>query len=226
MKILCIADIHGDREAAKKARLYAEANGIDTLLILGDFPGYGVFHNIEQSIKEVEETLNIFNGLHVLAIPGNCDPQKTPEIFEKRGVNLHEKIRALEGVKVIGFGGSNVTPFETPFEMEEDEIYSRLEALLRLVSDGNVIIAVHCPPKDTRCDQIGGGLHAGSSSIRKVVEEFKPGLVVCSHIHEAGGASDRIGPTGVANIGRLSNGSIGVIDIGKEVSLTLLNIGK
>ena len=41
MKILCIADIHGDIEGVRKAKEYAEKNGIKDVLILGDFPATG-----------------------------------------------------------------------------------------------------------------------------------------------------------------------------------------
>ena len=228
MRILCIADIHGDLEAAKNARCYAAENDMDTILILGDFPGHGVFHNTEMSRETVVKVLDVFSGLRVLAIPGNCDPQMIPDLFEKRGVNLHEKVKEVDGIRIAGFGGSNVTPFSTPFEMGEEEIYQRMEKLTAPLSGGGdrVILAVHCPPKDTNCDQTLAGTHAGSSSIRKIIEEVQPALVVCSHIHEAGGALDVIGRTNIANIGRLANGNVGIVKADGKIEIELKNMKK
>ena len=165
-------------------------------------------------------------GFPVLAIPGNCDPLDAPEIFGKRGVNLHERSEDVDGIVLAGFGGSNVTPFGTPFEMDEEEIFSRLKSLLEPLKGRKMILAVHCPPKDTESDKTSTGLHAGSTSVRKAVTEYSPSLVVCSHIHEAGGSTDRVGSTVIANIGRLGKGSVGVINIDRDISITLTNMGK
>ncbi|MBN2251696.1 MAG: metallophosphoesterase [Candidatus Altiarchaeota archaeon] len=215
MRILCIADIHGDIEAAGKAKEYAIKNAADLVLILGDFPGHRVFHNIELALKEAGDILDVFKGLNVLAIPGNCDPQGIPLLFEERGVNLHEKVRQVDCVTLAGFGGSSPTPFDTPYEMSEEEMYSRLKVLMERVEDKDrMVLALHCPPKDTKCDAAGSGTHAGSASVRGIIEEFQPALALCSHIHEAGGSTDVIGKTRIANIGRLSAGRIGVMETG------------
>lgn len=211
MKILCIADIHGDLAGVRAAGKYAGENGIKDILILGDFPGHGVFHNIVTSIEQIRSALDELSGFSVLAIPGNCDPQRTTEVFDEYGVNLHEKVKEIGGARIVGFGGSNITPFGTPLEYSENEIYERLSKIMP-PAGGKTILAVHCPPIDTRCDQTGSGMHAGSSAIRRIIEEFQPDLAVCSHIHEAGGSSDAIGTTKVANIGRLANSRIGLIE--------------
>ena len=48
--------------------------------------------------------------------------------------------------------------------------------------------------------------------IDKVVEEFQPDLVVCPHIHECDGRTDKIGETKIANIGMLGSMRYGIID--------------
>jgi len=220
MKILCIADIHGDVEGVKKAGEYAKKNGIKDILILGDFPGHGVFNNIVTSMEQIRIVLGELKGFNVMAIPGNCDPQNSSDLFEEYDVNLHEKVLDMDGVKIIGFGGSNITPFGTPSEYSENEIYERLKKLMP-EKIGKTILAIHCPPMDTNCDKTGKDMHAGSSAIRRIIEEFQPDLCVCSHIHEAGGSIDRIGETTVANIGRLGNSLIGVIEIGENIEIAL-----
>ena len=224
MKILCIADIHGDIEGVRKAREYAEKNSIKDVLILGDFPSHGMFHNIDMSLGEIRLALDQLKGLNVLAIPGNCDPRNSPELFERLGVNLHEKIKEIGGIELVGFGGSNITPYGTPFELPEEEIHSRLVKLFSFLPQAKTVLAVHCPPRDTNCDITGNGMHAGSNAVRKVIEEFQPDLAVCSHIHESGGSTDVIGRTKVANIGRISYGFIGVLELEKSVGIELRNM--
>ncbi len=224
MKILCIADIHGDRDSVREAKKFAEDNDIDMVMILGDFPGYEVFRNKELNMREIKSILNGFQNLNLLAIPGNCDHPEALDLFDDLGINIHERIRDINGIKLVGFGGSNITPFNSPFEMEEEEIYNRLKNLMDKVKDNKVILALHCPPRDTNCDRTTNGTHVGSSSIRKIIEKFQPFLAVCSHIHEAAGLTDRIGKTQVANIGMLSHGNIGIIETDDEIKIELRNL--
>lgn len=224
MKILCIADIHGDRDSVREAKKFAEDNDIDMVMILGDFPGYGVFRNKELSMKEIKSILNGLQNLNLLAIPGNCDHPEVLDLFNDLGINIHEKLKEINEINLVGFGGSNITPFNSPFEIEEEEIYSRLKNLMEKVKGNKVILALHCPPKDTNCDRTVNGAHVGSSSIRKIIEEFQPFLAVCSHIHEAAGSTDRIGKTQVANIGMLSHGNIGIIETDGEIRIELRNL--
>jgi len=219
MKILCIADIHGDIEGVKAARGYAEKNSIKDALVLGDFPGHGVSRNIVMSMGAVRNAMEALKGLNILAVPGNCDPQTTPKLLDEYSANIHGRVAEFEGVSLVGFGGSNITPFGTPLEYSENEIYNRLEKLIP--RDKRVVLALHCPPADTECDKTGDGGHAGSIAIRRIIEEFQPELALCSHIHEAGGSQDTIGKSVVANIGRLSDGRIGIVDIGNRATIWL-----
>lgn len=200
-----------------KVREFVDSECIDLVLILGDFTGYGVFRDRESSIKQAESILDSIRDLNLLAIPGNCDQPEILDLFNDLGINLHGRVEEFGGVRIVGFGGSNITPFNSPFEMIEEEIYSRLRDVLGSVGGKRIILALHCPPRDTNCDMTGEGAHVGSSSVRRIIEEFQPALAVCSHIHEAGGSSDRIGKTRIVNIGMLSRGNIGVINVGDDI---------
>jgi len=224
MKVLCLADIHGDIPAVKKAAEYAKRNGINHALILGDFPSHGAFRNIELSTKAVKDSFMALEGLQVMAIPGNCDLADSPSLFDELGINLHKKTIELEGWTIAGFGGSNITPFDTPFEMDEDEMYAGLRDLLAPLARESTILAVHCPPKDTNCDMNYAGTHAGSSGIRKAIEEFSPHAVLCSHIHESGGLRDEIGKSLIANIGPAGKGRAGIIELGKSIEISLQQV--
>lgn len=42
----------------------------------------------------------------------------------------------------------------------------------------------------------------GSKGLKKAVDEFKPDLLLCSHVHEAEGIEEMLGKTKVINVGK------------------------
>ena len=54
------------------------------------------------------------------------------------------------------------------------------------------ILLTHAPPYGTKTDTLPSGEHAGSTSIRKIIEEYQPTLNLCGHIPESRGI-DQIG---------------------------------
>lgn len=221
MKFLCLADIHGDREAVEKLKEFARVREIENILILGDFPAHGNFNSIKDG-KFVLATLREFN---LMVIPGNCDSRELIPLLQEQGVSLHDAVKFLPGteIKIAGFGGSSPTPSNTPLEFEEDYLYEKLSQLLTSgINKEKFILATHVPPKDTNCDLTSSGEHIGSLAVRKIVEEFQPSLVLSSHVHEAAGKKDKIGKSTIANIGKLGEGHLGIIEIvNGEITLEL-----
>ena len=55
-------------------------------------------------------------------IPGNCDPREILQTLEESdAVSLHGSTMTLGKMTLTGVGGSNETPFGTPYEFSEDE---------------------------------------------------------------------------------------------------------
>lgn len=224
MRILVAADIHGDMGGVEKARRYAVDNEIDTILLLGDFPAYGDLRDEERNLGWSSRVLDELSDFRLMAIPGNCDSLGVIEEFDKRGINLHERIEIFKETSIAGFGGASPTPFNTPFEMSDDEVYRRLRDLMQKIETVNTILAVHQPPNGTRCDLTTAGMHAGSLAVRRIIEEYQPNLVVCSHIHEAGGEKEVMGESNVVNVGPVSQNRVGVIHITDEITIELEEI--
>jgi len=224
MKIICIADIHGNREAIKNVKEFAISRGIERFIILGDFPGYESFKDEGENLEEIKDVLNMLKNFKVLAIPGNCDHPRAVDVFNEFNVNLHEKIIVMDDLSLVGLGGSTPTPFGTPFEIGEEEIYNKLKKLIESVETDRFILALHNPPFNTECDATADGVHIGSVSIRKIVEEFQPSLVLSSHVHESGGKTDKIGNSVIANIGPLMHNRIGILDINGDIKIELMKI--
>jgi len=211
MKLMAVADIHGDMTALMKLARSMRGQEIDYVLLLGDYSRD--FKDEVQNKADAARVLDILKGFKVRALPGNCDQRSIVEFFESHNASFNNTVITEPEATIIGIGGSNVTPFNTPFELSEEQIKQALDALYAEVEPGSrLIVASHFPPKDTKCDLIPNGLHVGSSALRKFIEERKPDLVLCSHIHESGGQEDTIDKTKIVNVGRISDGRAYLIE--------------
>ena len=227
MKILCISDIHGRRDLVTRIEQVAHREGIKHVFILGDYSASGTFNDTSINISDVNYVLDLLKDFKVFSIPGNCDAISITDVFEKLNSNFHKKFTSIECVDFLGLGGSNITPFETPYEFDESEIYDSLQKLYDDYESSKplkshkgeckdveqrVVLASHTPPYNTACDLVGGGAHVGSRSLRKIIEEKKPDLVICGHIHEQSGISGNIGKTRVINVGTFAKGAYSILD--------------
>ena len=178
------------------------------ILIAGDITDFG-------PDEYAKKLLNMFKT-PIMAIPGNCDPKTILKVLDNsKAVNLHNTSERIGNITFIGLGGSNPTPFDTPFELQEDEIESNLEKMITETEndqDSNTIVLLtHAPPYGT-VDEIPIG-HVGSTAIEKFVGRVN--LIVCGHIHEARGVM-KVGKTVVVNPGMVSEGNGAVITITGE----------
>lgn len=199
MKILAVGDIHGDYWKIIK---YLKNHRVDLIIITGDITQFGPAELGEEILNEISSF-----DVPVLAIPGNCDPETIPgKIENSRAVNIHGRSLIIKDIGICGFGGSNPTPFNTPLEFEEVEIYHQASKSIKEVADEKIsLLITHAPPYNTKTDLLPSGEHAGSTSIRKIIEEYQPSLNVCGHIHESRGV-DSIGKTKIVNPGEISQG--------------------
>ncbi len=199
MKILVFGDLHG---SYLKVLDYLNHNNLDLIIITGDITNFGPAELGEEILNEISQF-----SIPVLAIPGNCDPITIySKIENSHAVNIHGRSVIIKDIGICGFGGSNPTPFNTPLEFEEIQIYEEARKVFKNVSNQKIILFIsHAPPYGTKTDQLASGVHVGSKSIRRIIEEFQPTLNICGHIHESKGV-DKIGITKIINHGELSDG--------------------
>jgi Icc-related predicted phosphoesterase len=140
--------------------------------------------------------------------------------------NLHGKKEILDGITFVGLGGSNSTPFNTPFELDENEIYKQLDNLM----EPGVILILHFPIKG-HLDLAGRGVNTGSSAALRIVKKYKPSLVLSGHIHESIGTESDNAGTLYANPGPLKDGKAAIVDIspnsdmsGYDCKITLITL--
>jgi len=150
---------------------------------------------------------------NVLAVTGNLDMPGVIDAFSAFGISLHGEGRRLGALGVFGCGGSNVTPMDTPTELEENELYAVLERGHRPVADAPCLMICHAPPYGTCLDRLLNGRPVGSPAVRAFIETRRPAVAVVGHIHEGRGV-ERVGETLVLNAGALRDGGYVVVEDG------------
>jgi uncharacterized protein len=208
MRFLVLSDVHGRVKVVRFANRLSREMSLDGVIVLGDITHFGPPSWASEFLSQLE--------MPAYAIPGNCDPLGTLQEIEKASTSLHRRKVRVSGWTLGGHGGSNPTIFNTPNEMSEEEI----ENGLRPIMEKGMALVVHCPPMGT-LDLTSVNRHAGSVAIARLVEEFKPRVVLSGHIHEARGIVEREG-TLYMNPGAAKDGFSAVIELGADIKATLL----
>jgi uncharacterized protein len=206
LKILAVSDLHGE---IKPIIAYLKSKKVDLVIIAGDITHFGPPELGEDLLNEISSF-----GVPVLAIPGNCDPESMyVNIDQSQAINIHARTLVIKNIGICGFGGSNPTPFDTPLEFEEIQIYDEAKKAIEGIKKEKITLFItHAPPYGTKTDLLPSGEHVGSKSLRKIIEEMQPTVNICGHIHEARG-TDKIGNTTIVNPGELSHGHACLIQI-------------
>ncbi|MBI4454227.1 metallophosphoesterase [Candidatus Woesearchaeota archaeon] len=193
MKILATGDIHGDVGLAKKLAKRAKDEGVELVLITGDITHFD---------QSVDGLIGPFKkaGKKVLFIPGNHDSFATADFLaEIYGIkNIHGYSVKYDEIGIFGCGFANIGPNQ----ISEKEIFDTLkkgnDSIKYLKKK---IMMTHVHPSKTKMEKFSNFVK-GSDGVRKAVEEFKPDILVCSHVHEAQGIEEKIGNTRVINVGK------------------------
>lgn len=193
MKILALGDIHGDSRLAKKLADKAEKENVDLVVICGDitFQDESTDDLIGPFVKKKKK---------VLLVPGNHESVATVDFLANLygAKNLHGYSILSGDVGLFGAGGANIGIHQ----MDEKEIFQLLTKSYKGVKGAKTKIMVsHVHPSGTIMEKMSH-FFPGSDGVRKAVEELKPDILLCSHVHEAEGLEEKIGKTKVINVGK------------------------
>ncbi|MBU2637520.1 MAG: metallophosphoesterase [Nanoarchaeota archaeon] len=190
MKILAVGDFHGDSALAAKLAKQADKEKVDLVVVCGDITQDGI---------TTENLIGVFKQ-KVLLVPGNHEGNDIADFLAElyKGKNLHGYAYRVDNLGFFGCGSANVGIFG----LSEEEIFDTLKKGANYTKDcRKKIMVTHVHPKGTLMAKFSS-LVPGSEGVRKAVEEFKPDILFCSHVHEAEGIEEKLGNTTVVNVGR------------------------
>jgi len=158
------------------------------------------------------------SGVRCFLMAGNDDPHGVDEAIERADYveACDDRIVEFDGHAMISLGYSNITPFHSPRELDENELYRRVDALACHLDDpASAVFNLHVPPYDSTLDNaaeldedlgvvmLGSEpkiIPVGSTAVRELIERYQPLLSLHGHVHESAGAK-RIGRTLCINPG-------------------------
>jgi hypothetical protein len=113
-----------------------------------------MLHTFGEWIKLADERL-AGTGIRCFVMPGNDDPQALEDCI-RQGVNVEscdEAVVEFDGYTMLSLGYSNRTPWDSPRELDEDQLYQRIHDLSEQVPDmSRCVFNLHVPPYDSRLD--------------------------------------------------------------------------
>ncbi|HLC96068.1 MAG TPA: metallophosphoesterase [Candidatus Nanoarchaeia archaeon] len=193
LRILAAGDIHGDVTLAEKLAEKAKKEHCDLVVLCGDLT------MAEQSTENIIGPFKKRNE-KVLLIPGNHETVATADFLaELYGMkNIHGYSVKYKDVGIFGAGGANIGLFQ----MEEKEIYDLLKkGHDKIQYLKKRIMVTHVHPSGSKMEKFTKFL-PGSTGVRRAIEQLKPQILLCSHVHEAEGIEEMIGDTKVINVGK------------------------
>ena len=193
MKILAFGDLHGDSRLAEKLAKQADKEKVDLVIICGDITNFDA---------DTTNLIGPFKKRHqkVLFVPGNHDSFATAnflaEFYDIK--NLHGYSVKYKNIGIFGAGGANIGIEQ----LTDKETFSLLKKGFDKIKylDKKIMVS-HVHPSKTMMEKFTQ-IFPGSDSVRKAVENFKPDIMLCSHVHEAEGLEEKIGKTRVLNVGK------------------------
>lgn len=145
--------------------------------------------------------------VRALVMPGNDDPPDVDAVLDASRTleNVHGRaIELAPDIWMASRGESTPTPWNTPREVQDDELGLLVEkAIVEIPEQAFAIWNVHNPPYNTgidRAPRLDDSLRirytasgepdmvsVGARSVRRLIEERQPGLCLHGHIHEGRG---------------------------------------
>ncbi len=200
-----------------------------------------MFERLRAWLRLTEERLKA-KGVKVYATGGNDDPMEVEKVLQESNYVIPAEGKVVElddSHEMISTGYSNVTPWNCPRDIPDEELGEKIAALTQQVNNmTNCVFNFHVPPYNSGLDLapeldkdlrpiLGPGssprmVPVGSKAVRAAIEKYQPAVGLHGHIHESRGFV-RIGRTLCLNPG--SEYSEGVLR-GALVVLTEKGVGQ
>jgi uncharacterized protein len=185
MKFLTFVDLHQDKDVLRKLVTRAKKSDIDFILAAGDVSDFG------RGLREVLEAFSKV-GKTMYFIPGNHEEHMDWEKMIAKYpyvINLHRQDIKIDDYVFLGYGGGGFAQEEAEFRKIARNWYGQYHGK-------KIVLVTHGPPFLTKLDWLEHlDRHVGHKDYRKFIERIEPKIVICGHLHETAGLTDKIGKT-------------------------------
>ena len=192
MKIFAASDVHGDTRWCEKLADRASQEQADLVLLCGDLV-------LDESLTEGIIGPFVKKGLKVALLPGNHESAATTSFLAQKygATHLHGYSMKIGDVGFFGAGGANVGPHF----VDEDEMQELLQKSFDYIKDAKKkVMVTHVHAQGSMSENISSFL--GSAAVKQAMNEFKPDVHLCGHIHECEGIEEKVGDTLSMNVGK------------------------
>lgn len=185
-------------------------------------------------------------NVRCLISAGNDDSYSVDEILEKsETIEVHDGriIDLGEGFEIFGLSNSNMTPWDCPRDITEEELEVKIEKLAGQINNmDRAIFDIHVPPYGAGIDEAPeltedmkmvldstgtpNMIPVGSTAVKEALLKYQPMLGLHGHIHEAAGIR-KLGNTTIVNPGsEYAEGLLrgAVIDLDAQECLINVNL--
>lgn len=188
MKILAFSDMHGNKSALRSIIKRGKKKDIDLLICAGDFSIFsGGAEDILSRLNKINKPVLLIHGNH----EDDDELRKRCKLF-KNCYFIHDRKFKVKDYVFIGYGGGG-------FSYRDKSLEKKISKFKKGLDKKKVVVVTHAPPYKTKIDKIHKE-HAGSKSVRKMIESLKPVLAISGHLHECVG-EDKIDGSRVVNPG-------------------------
>jgi len=199
MKILSIADLHGSQHRLNLVLKNIERHSPNLVVVCGDITQFGPAEVAKRFLDQIP--------VETVAVTGNIDSDDVSKgIDESKATRLELKKIVKKDISFVGLSGVNSDDFE--FLRKKDLI------------DEKTVLVSHVPPHGVQ-DKVFIGKHAGSKELTKIIEDYRPRLVLCGHIHEDPGYT-KSNKTVVVNCSLGKRGEGALIEINDDIDVKMV----
>jgi Icc-related predicted phosphoesterase len=204
-----------------------------------------LLERVEQWLELADERLR-GQDVRCFVSAGNDDLFEVDEVLAKSEVieNHDGQIIDLgDGFEMFGLGYANMTPWNCPRDISEEELAMKIDELAsRISSMDRAIFDIHVPPYGTGIDEApeltedmqmmmsASGepqmIPVGSTAVRDAILKYQPMLGLHGHIHESSGIR-KVGSTTLVNPGsEYAEGILrgALIDVDAQEGLVNVNL--
>ena len=173
MKILAFSDTHLHKKALDLIK--ENAKNVDFLICAGDISWFS--HGLKEVLKDLDTKIT----KPIYIIPGNHEEgSNLEEICKnlKHIIYMHKKAKKIGDYIFFFWGAGGFAEINKPLESAMGKFKEKIK------KEDKIIFITHGPPYNTELDFLDWAGHVGCKSQRKFIQEIRPILHICGHLHE------------------------------------------